>query len=665
MNSDYEYLFREGKIGNLVLKNRIIMAPMATNFALQSGEVSQRLIDYYVERARGGVGLIIVENANVDYPTGRNGAIQLRIDDDGYIPSLGALCHAIHEAAPEVRVALQLSHAGASTKASRIGGSQIVGPSNIPIGPGHEVPRQLEEDEIKGITIKFGLAALKAKKAGFDAVEIHGANAYLLAEFISPWTNKRTDIYGGSVENRLRFPLEVVKSIREAVGNGFPISFRMNGNEFMPGALTLEDAIQNAKLLEQAGVNLLHVTAGNGYTHERHVEPASYPEAWKTNLAQAIKSVVQIPVAAVGVIRNPVTANATIEKGDADFVALGRGLIADPYWPRKAQSGQAAGIRRCISCNTCISRRVSDDLAICCALNPAVGREAEMRVLTNKIANKKKIAVVGGGPAGMYASFLLKKLGHDVSLYELEQQLGGQLCIASVPPYKDKIGWLVEFLKYEIDVSGVELKLGTEATVEILKESGAEIVILATGAKPYIPPISGVANASVLTAHEVLAQKKSFSGLNIVVVGGGSVGCETAEYLAKTNKVIIVEMRQDAAVDLKPLNRADLLRRMKEAGIEIQTQAFVESIEEGQINCCVTESDGSKVSKGFKSDLTVLAAGSVSVNNLAKRFGQAGVKVVSIGDCVKPGRIADSLRQAILLAKDLALGIDERFQKSE
>ncbi len=660
MRFEYQSLFSTGKIGNLILKNRIIMAPMATNFARLSGEASERLIDYYVERARGGVGLIIVENANIDYPTGRNGAIQLRIDDDGYIVGLGALCDAIHEADPAVRVALQISHAGASTRSARIGGHQIVGPSNVPIRVNGEIPRPLEVAEIRDITTKFGQAALRAKQAGFDAVEIHGANAYLLAQFISPITNKRTDLYGGSLANRLRFPLEVVRSIRERVGDAFPISFRMSGSDFMPGGLTLEDAMQNAKLLEQAGVNLLHVTAGNGYTHEKHVEPASYQEAWKTYLAREIKQVVQIPVAAVGVIRTPAIANAIIENQDADFVVIGRGLIADPYWPKKAQSGQIKGIRRCVSCLTCTSRRVNDNLAICCAINPAAGREAEMRVSTNQSGDKKKIVIVGGGPAGMYASSLLKKIGHEVTLYEKEEELGGQLRIASIPPFKDKLLWLLEYLKYEIESTGVAVKLGVEATAKTLAESGAELVILATGAKPIIPPITGVANSSVLTAHELLARKESFSDLDIVVIGGGSVGCETAEFLAKANRVTVVEMRQDIAVDLKPLNKADLLGRLHESGINIQTNTQVESIGDGKVCCIITEPDGSKSRKSFAADLTVIAAGSVALNHLAEELRQYGLEAFNIGDCVKPGQIIDSLRQAMLLVKNLVSNQEAR-----
>jgi len=339
----FSNLLSPAKIGTMTCKNRVIMAPMACNLALEGGGVSEAQFNYYRERARGGVGLIIVENANVDFPMGSNGASQLRVDHDRFIPGLCHLVEAIREAGPGCKVAIQINHGGGTAKGARIG-AQPVGPSDVRVTAIGEVPRPMTKEEIEALAVKFGEAALRAKRAGFDAVEVHGGYAYLLGQFISPHTNRRTDEYGGSVENRMRFPLMIMGEIRKRVGPQFPVLFRINGDEFMEGALTLDQAKEGAQLLEKASVNLLHVTAGNGLTVYRHIEPMSFSEGWKAYLAKEIKSVVNIPVAAVGVIREPGNADDIIRQG-VDFVAIGRGLIADPYWVKKAEQGHPEQIR--------------------------------------------------------------------------------------------------------------------------------------------------------------------------------------------------------------------------------------------------------------------------------------------------------------------------------
>ena len=355
----YEHLLSEGLIGRMTVKNRTLMAPMATNFADPDGGITEQMVNYYVERARGGVGLIIVENSNVDFPLGANGAVQLRIDEDRFIPGLALLREALSDADPTCRVAIQINHAGALTKSTRTGGHQIVGPSDVPTRLLGEIPRSLSIKEIEDLAMKYATAAERAKKAGFDAIELHGGSSYLLAQFMSPYFNKRTDAYGGSIENRMRFPVLILRKIRELVGRNFPILFRMSADEFLEGGLVLAESRQYAKILERESVDLLHISAGSSYSIDRHMEPMSYPQGWKAYLAAEIKKEVAIPVATVGVIREPGVAEDIIADRKADFVTLGRTLIADPHWVNKSARGQA--ITHCITCNVCGGRRTAYD----------------------------------------------------------------------------------------------------------------------------------------------------------------------------------------------------------------------------------------------------------------------------------------------------------------
>ncbi|MCR4441294.1 MAG: FAD-dependent oxidoreductase [Peptococcaceae bacterium] len=645
----YPNLFSSAKIGKMTVENRIIMAPMATNFALDGGGVSQVQHDYYAERARGGAGLIIVENANVSFPLGANGATQLRIDEDRFIPGLAHLVDTIHEAKEGCKAAIQLNHAGATAKSYRVG-AQPVSASNIPATAAGEVPRPLTREEFAELAAKFGEAALRAKRAGFDAVEVHGGYGYLLGQVISPYTNRRSDEYGGSVENRMRFPLMVVEEIRRRVGPDFPILFRMNGDEFMEGGLTLEEAKRGAKLLEEASVDLIHVTAGNGYTAYRHLEPMSFPEAWKAYLAGEVKKVVGVPVAAVGVIRDPARAEAIIEAG-VDFVAIGRGLIADPEWPNKARQGKAGDIRKCISCLVCASRRVFEDLPIRCSVNPLVGHEGEARVV--KPAGKaKKVVVIGGGPAGMEASILASQNGHRVTLVERRKELGGQLLLAKVPPHKDKIAWFIDYLADQVRRAGVEVRLGVEADAETVASMAPDAVIVATGGQPITLFLQD--SPSAVTAHAMLEKGLRYSNKKVVVIGGGLVGCESAEYLAEQgNRVTVVEMLPQVLADTDPLTRADLLLRLNRLGVDLRANFRVKSVTGTNVTGDVTQ--GGEVSQQeLEAELLVIAVGARPDDALVNELKNIpGLEAFAVGDCVKPGRIVHAVRQAAVAASKL------------
>lgn len=647
----YSNLFAPGRIGSLPIKNRVIMAPMATNFADPNGTVTDNMIQYYIERARGGVGLIIVENANVDYPMGNNGAVQLRIDEDRFVPTLACLREAIYDAEPSCKVAIQINHAGGQTTAARTGGLQVVAPSGIVTRTGGEIPRPLTVAEIQILVEKFALAAERAKKAGFDAVEVHGGFGYLLAQFLSPLCNQRTDQYGGSIENRVRFPVEIVKRIRTRLGRDFPILFRLNGDECVPGGSTLNDTTQYAQLLEAASVNLLHISAGCGFCAVRHIEPMPYPQGVKAELTAAIKASVSIPVAVVGVIREPEVAEQILTNKQADFIAMGRTLIADPHWVNKISRDEV--FQHCLSCNECARRRVYSGLPIRCSVNPVVGNEGLEQGRYSHKPDPKKILIVGGGPAGLKAAIEAGKDGHEVILLEKRQALGGRGIIAACPPHKEKIQWLLADLTRQVLKYGVKVQLEIEVTQATIQQIQPDILILAVGSETEVPSWLTKDKEFCLLAEDILEKQYSPKNMRIGVIGGGSVGCETAEYLADAgNEVTIVEMADSIAADLEPITRTDLVTRIQGKGIGIKAQSRVLAIAPGSI---AYEADGQ--TNTIQVDLIVYAGGFRAETKFMTGFAaeQAAIPVYVIGDCRKAGRFVDAIRQAYMAVRDIRI----------
>ncbi|GAV21629.1 oxidoreductase [Carboxydothermus pertinax] len=642
-------LFSEGRIGNLVIPNRIVMPPMATNLANEDGSVSQRLIDYYAARARGGVGLIIVENVQVDYPQGKNVACQLRLDNDKYMAGFFELAEAVHSYG--TKIFMQIHHAGAQTTPGITEGLQPVSPSGVPCSFLGIQPRELSIDEIEEIIQKFVNTAVRVKGAMFDGIELHGAHGYLIGQFMSPRTNRRVDKYGGNLEGRMRFPLEIIRRIKEAVGDDYPICFRFSADEFIEGGITLEEGKQIAKMLEEAGVHVLHVSAGVYDSMPTLLEPSRFEQGWRVYLAEEIKKVVSIPVITVGVIREPEFAEKIIAEGRADFVAIGRGLIADPEWPKKAREGRSSEIRKCISCNIgCIGGRVFPNLRLRCTVNPVAGREGVYGEIKQSPV-KKKVVVVGGGPAGMQAANTAAKRGHQVILYEKKQNLGGQLEIASAAPGKAKIKWFRDWLEAELLRAGVEIRSGVTADAETIASLSPDYVILAAGSKPVTPKIKGLEkeNNFVVQAWDVLAGKVSVEkNEEVVVVGGGLVGCEAAHYLAeKGAKVIVVEMLSDIAMDMEPISRFDMLQQFAKLGITIRTSNIVSEITPEGV---VIVGKGGKM--GFiRSKKVVLAVGQTPVGNeLKKALEEKGIPVRVIGDAYNVGKIIDAVSTGFQVA---------------
>ena len=627
-------IFEPAFLGPLAVKNRLIMAPMGTLMASEVGGVTQKQIDYYAERAKGGVGTIIVEITSVDYPLGGTG---LTFHDNGYIGGHSELVEAVH--AYGAKIICQLAHVGRQAHPSELKGLQPVAPSPIPCRILKVLPRELSTREVEEIVQKFIAGAKRAKTAGYDGVELHGAHGYLIAQFMSSCSNQRTDRYGGSLLNRMNFPLEIIRGVKKAVGDRFPLLFRFSGDEFVENGRSLEESKQVARMLEEAGVHVLDVSAGAYDSMPKLMEPMSYPEGWKIYLAEEIKKAVKVSVIGVGVIRTPAFAEKILREGRIDFVALGRALIADPHWPNKAREGRPEDIIKCISCNIgCIGGRVFRGLPLRCSVNPATGREREFGILP-PAGERRKVLVVGGGPAGMEAACLAKRRGHRVILAEKEAKLGGQLLLAAVPPGKEKINWYSEYLIGRMKKLKVLTRMKQGVTAGYVQKLKPDVVILATGAVPWIPDIPGIQNPNVVKAWDILDGKKKVEDSIVVVAGGGTVGCETALYLARQNrKVIVVEMLDRMALDMEPINRMDLQEKIRQAGVETRVKKKMKEIAKEGV---LLEDEGGK-EEWVRADWVILALGVKPNDSLFRKLEGKVPEIYSIGDCGQTGKIIDA-----------------------
>jgi len=569
----YSSLFQPGRIGRMEIPNRMVMPPMATNYATEKGFVSDRIQSYYEARATGGVGLIIVEAVSVESPLGNTVLRNLALDDDAYLPGLQKLVTGIKRHG--ARVAAQIFHAGVSTSRALTGGLQPVGPSEVTAFT-REKSRALSVSEISLLVEKFAKAALRAKKAGFDAVEIHGGTNYIIAQFLSGYWNKRTDRYGGSLENKARFPLEVVQAVRKAVGQDYTVWFRINVTDFgLEDGITLEQAKQVSRWVESAGANAIHATSFGGVT-QPHMGPTVLDHGILLPYAHEIKKVVGVPVIAPGRI-DPDQAVKALDQGQADFIAIGRGLLADPELPRKLAEGRPEDINPCIGCLECINHIIYKRVPLRCAVNALCGNEYQYGL--QPATAKKDVVVIGGGPGGMEAARVAALRGHRVVLFEKAPRLGGLLHPAAVPHQKGDIRRLMDYHGTQLKKLGVDVRLGRAVTAEEVANLKPHAVVVACGGRAFMPQIMGLREAGPVTAEDVLLGKAQI-GQKALVIGGGSTGCETAEYLADLGKTVaVVDIVERMASDMIPILRSILLNRLRQKKVAMYTGIHGERIQ--------------------------------------------------------------------------------------
>ena len=636
----YPRLFSRGRIGSLILKNRGIMMPMATNLADKDGIATQRLIRYYQERARGGVAMMIHEYTGVDDVDSIPAIHNLRIARDYHIAPMEELVDAVH--LYDCKIIAQLHHGGATSNPN-LTGRQNIAPSAVPIAAGRPVPREMTLEDIRRVQDKFIAAAVRCKKVGYDGVELHGAHGYLIAQFFSKYYNRRQDQYGGSTENRARFLTEIIEGIKEKLGD-FPVLVRMCGDEMtdIEGFLSLQDGLEIAKVLEKAGIAAINISNGSSLNADVNCEPFSYQPGWKKHVAKAYKAALTIPVIATNTIKAPEFAETLLEEEICDFVGLGRSQLADPYFMKKAQCGESKEIRKCIGCLYCRERVLRDGLPIRYAVNARTAREVEFDALQLD-GNGQSVAVVGGGPAGMEAARVLAKRGFDVTLLEKEARLGGTLNIADKPPFKDKISRLVDTMSVQLKKQRVKVRLDHQATVEEICALKPVGVVIACGAQPIIPDIPGLDGDNIYLAEEVVSGKVKPKG-RVAVVGSGLTGLETAEILCQQgHQIVLVEMAREIGPGIFPAIRNDELSRLLPYNPAIYAgHRLMEANSQG----VMVENLSTGDRRQLKADSVVLALGIRSRAELVEALASALPygKIRLVGDARKGGRIADAIR---------------------
>ena len=656
----YNTLFSSCNIGTLEIPNRAVMTAMGNHIAEEDGTVSDADIAFYGARAKGGVGLVITECACVDFRTGEGNLRQIAVDDDKYIPGLKKLADEVHKYGSVL--AVQIYHPGRQGIAELNGVESMKSASKTECRCVHQPAHEMTADEIKEMTELFAAGAKRLKEAGVDAVELHGAHGYLIGQFLSPYTNKRTDRYGGSFENRMRFLDEILDAVRRECGGDYPVIVRFSADEHMeyaglPGeGLCLEDGVKIAKHLAGKGVDALDVSAGIYETMNTAWEPVGFDQGWKMNGAEAVKKAVRIPVIAASVIREPGYAEEVLKEGKCDFIGSARAFFADPDWMRKAREGKEKEIRKCISCLYCMETLMAADMSgtpMGCAINFQGCREDKYSdEMLKKDGEKRVVAVIGAGPAGMEAARILAMRGFSPVVFEKQGEVGGQIALASKPPKKEKTGWLIDYQKYQMEKLGVEVRLNKAPTLEELKALHPYAVFVSHGSNPIMPKsIRGIGGANVYTPVEILNGTVTLENKNVAVVGSGMTGIETAELLGdRGNKVTVFEMADDIGPGIFFQNLIDVMGRVSTHGTKLYPKHRLVEIDG---TTAAFENTETKEQESFDFDAIVVSLGTSSNMELKEELDKEFERVVYLGDAKQAGRIENAVRTGYLAAAQL------------
>lgn len=652
MKKEFKHIFEPFTVRRMTVKNRIMMTPMGTNYGEQNGEMSFLHINYYEQRAKGGTGLIMVENASVDSPEGSNGTTQLRIDHDNYIPRLFKLTETIHKHG--TCIGIQLNHAGASAQSARTN-MQPVSASDIPSKEGGEIPRPLEKEEILRIVKKYGEAAKRAQTAGFDCVEIHAGHSYLLSQFLSPITNKRTDEFGGPAENRARFARLVMEEVRRQVGPFFPIFLRISADEFMEGGNTLDDCLDYLQYIQEEA-DVIDVSCGLNGSIQYQIDSNHFPDGWRSYMAKAVKERYNKPCVTMGNIRDPHVAEDILARGDADLIGIGRGLIADPEWVNKVEFGDICDIRKCISCNIgCAGNRIGINRPIRCTINPAVTDGDEYR--KRHISKPCNVVVIGGGTAGMEAACTSAEVGCTTFLIEKKPYLGGLAAEISKIPNKTRLSDFPQYLIHRTTrLKNLFTFTNMEADVDFIRSLKPNIIVNATGSSPLLPPIAGLhenlgkEGSKVYTILDMINHlgeyPEDMTGKKVVVIGGGAVGLDVVEYFAPRGAdVSIVEMMPIIGNGIDPVSKVDINTLMNKYGVKQMPNTALKEVRPDNF---LVEINGEQKELPFDYGFVCLGmkAEHPVLQNLRDAFGEEDqIEIVNIGDSVRARRIIDGTEE--------------------
>jgi 2,4-dienoyl-CoA reductase-like NADH-dependent reductase (Old Yellow Enzyme family)/thioredoxin reductase len=622
-----EALFQPLRLGRLELRNRLIMAPMGTCLDL-GGHITDDTIAYYVRRAQGGVGTITVEGCLVSAETQ---GPEPKISGPEYLPGLRRLVDALRPY--DITIGVQLMHPG-----RQVVEGPTVAPSPVPLNSHAPVPHELTEGEIAAIVEDYAKATELAIEAGFDFVEVHGAHGYLPSNFLSPVDNRRLDGYGGDLAGRARFSLEVARAIGAVGGERLPFVWRMNGDDATPGGFGIDEAVEVAQWIQRDGAAAISVTAGTWHTLHVTLAPMFVPRGHMLPYAAAIKAAVDIPVIAVGRLDDPELAAKVVTEGHADLVCIGRGLIAEPDWAAKVQEHRIDELRPCIACNACVDLVGRGERARC-SVNPEAGRERTWRLEPAEQA--RRVMVVGSGPAGMEAARIARLRGHAVTIWEQDAELGGKLEVAGLAPSKREVLRFRDYQARRLGEIGVEIHTGVQVSPAVIHQEAPDVVIVATGAEPLIPPIPGLGSEHV---HDALAFLRgdvvAQPGDQVVVIGGSATGCETAELLAHGGaRVTILEMRGSIGAGIEAITRRHLLRTLRDDGVELVTRAKVVMVEHEE----VLYEDGAGVRRSVPADVVALALGWRPRGSELAEVLADKVEVMVLGDASQPADFVNAI----------------------